>query len=208
MSTAAKIAEFIDYITPGQLFTTKDCLSFGTRGAVDHVLYVMVKTNVIVRAADGLFYKPGPETEGPSKLEIVTAKASVFGRKLMTRARDFAKQLGLLEEDPESYKYAINGSSSSFVLRESGQRVYLQGISERKTALAASRAGTAILALWHMGEVALSKQTLTKATSGFDRSDQYEFHNSIQKMPAWLGNFVYRSAKSMPKHPTGSITAV
>jgi hypothetical protein len=201
-----RIETFIDGMPPGQLFLTQDCLSFGKRGAVDQALSWLVKTKVIVRAAYGVFYKPDPTVEKPSPMEIVKIKAAAFGRKVAIHAREAAVKLGLLDEHSKEYVYATTGRSSSFVLSESGQRIHLLGTSKRKTDLAETSVGTAILALWHLGPDSFSEENLTRSIARLDWKGRREFRDSIAKMPAWLSNLVL-GMKAPDRPPAGSILA-
>ena len=56
MLTISSIQRFISALPKNRIFTTREVLIFGTRGAVDRALGRLVKTERIVRLATGRIY--------------------------------------------------------------------------------------------------------------------------------------------------------
>ncbi|MFY0104189.1 hypothetical protein ABTP95_20360, partial [Acinetobacter baumannii] len=80
MSTMARIRRLISSIQLGELFTTRNCLSFGSRGSVDQSLYSLVKSGTIVRVVRGVFMRPGSDM--PTALQLAKIKAESFGKRI------------------------------------------------------------------------------------------------------------------------------
>jgi hypothetical protein len=68
----------------GKIFTTRDCLTFGRRGAIDQALSYLVKRGVIRRLARGVFVRDPLENMIFTNAEIAKAKAEAFGRRFAT----------------------------------------------------------------------------------------------------------------------------
>ena len=112
MFTAARIRQLINGIRRGQLFTSRQFLFYGSRGAVDQTLYSMVKAREIIRVARGVFMKKGsPE---PSALAVARVKAEAFGKRIFKHGADAASALGFPVEANQSPTFACTGRSSSF----------------------------------------------------------------------------------------------
>ena len=113
--TASLMRHFISGIKPGKLFTTRDCLPLGNRAAIDQALCRLVKRNVLVRLARGVFTRSSTEPK-PSLQEIVKLKAKSFGRRIAAHGSTLAYNLGLTEQKLPDDKvvFATDSSSSKF----------------------------------------------------------------------------------------------
>jgi len=79
MWTASDIRRHIFGLPARQPFSTRDCLVYGKRSAVDQELYRLVKNGEIRRLARGLFVRD--QKIEFSVFEIANLKAQAFGRK-------------------------------------------------------------------------------------------------------------------------------
>ena len=113
--TASLMRHFISGVKPGKLFTTRDCLPLGNRAAIDQALCRLVKRNVLVRLARGVFTRSSTEPK-PSLQEIVELKAKSFGRRIAAHGSALAYDLGLTEQQLPDDKvvFATDSSSSKF----------------------------------------------------------------------------------------------
>lgn len=186
MSTLARIYHFVRKTKSGQLFTTRHCLSFGSRGAVDQALYSMVKTNFIVRVARGVFMKAG--SPPPSILAVAQAKAKSFGKRIFIHGADAAKHLGFPVEANKNPTFASSGKSSSFRF---GQIViFFKGISPRKLHCGNSLVGKVIRALWHLGKKSAHSGLMSQTYSNWSKCCK-QLQLAAGLLPAWMNNLFY-----------------
>jgi hypothetical protein len=184
MYTTSKIKRHISCLPAGALFTTRDCLCFGLRAAVDQALARLVKAQCIERLARGIFLKPSSQRRVVSALEIASVKAAAFRKRIVEHAADVAQRLGLIRSGNQEPTFATSGRSSSFRFRSTV--IHFKGTGPRKIDLGDSRAGSTIRALWHLGQAACTPAVVSKVTLLFNRIDRQEVRQSGALMPAWL----------------------
>jgi Family of unknown function (DUF6088) len=184
----AMIGRFVQFLDDGQIFTTRDCLVFGMRSAVDNALSRLVKMERIRRLARGVFAKDSTFRRVYSDLEIATAKAESFGRRIVeaplnienTRSGDFGKPV-------EARTFYIDGHSSQFKIGEN--IISFKQTTKRKMQLALTIAGEAARAVWNLGQTnGGDGQALMRAITWFHRNDRIDLRKNIRWMPAWLSN--------------------
>ncbi|MCA9803633.1 MAG: hypothetical protein KC777_16790 [Cyanobacteria bacterium HKST-UBA02] len=108
MSAKTIIRAFISTLEKDTIFTTRDLLSFGTRGAVDNAVSDLVKREEIVRIMPGVFSLPGSQRKVSLK-ELAIIKAESFGREISEHTFDPPSGI----PDNEVW-FATTGSNSSF----------------------------------------------------------------------------------------------
>jgi hypothetical protein len=186
---SAHIEAHILRLEATQVFTTRDVLQYGCRGAVDTCLYRMVKTGFIVRLARGVFVRD-PRKQ-PSIQEIARIKAVSFGRRIFSHATEILKKLGILKaEKAVKARYAIDGHSSSFMTYRG--RVRFQGIAPRKAKLCEMAVGKRVYALWHQVAASSIERAVNTATRDLNRFQRSELRRSSALMPAWLHHLCMR----------------
>ena len=89
-SCLSYIRRHVSNLLDGQIFTTRDCLKYGTRQNVDNALYRCVKERWIIRISRGVFTRYSSKFEFPSFAEIARIKAEAFGKKLLAHGADLA----------------------------------------------------------------------------------------------------------------------
>ena len=188
MFTANFIRRHIFRLPRGRIFTTRELLSYGQRATVDKVLGRLVKKEIIVRLARGVFVRLDPGEPFPCAFEVARAKAHAFGKRIARHCADIAKELGLVADGPAEPTFAVSGRSSSF--RYGHQVIHLKGTCLRKMRIKESNAGLVIRALWHRGRAACSYEAVRKATEiAWRRQDREELRQSKAWMPAWMGRY-------------------
>jgi hypothetical protein len=165
------------------MFSTRELLQYGTRGAVDQVLYRMVKTGFIFRLARGIFIRDA--SKAPSAKQIAQFKAETFGGTVFPHAEKVLNDLEIQSKPKREYfRFVVNRRSSSFQTYKG--RVVLQGIGVRKAKLCEHDAGRVLYALWYLGDRICTKDIVASAINGFGRTDREELRRSSALMPAWL----------------------
>ena len=168
-----------------QIFTTRDCLTMGTRAAVDKALSRMVKAGIILRLARGVFVgaRAGLSHEDFSPRQIATIKAQSFGKQILERAKDIGVRMGVIPGATEGIGYAINASASRFWFGD--QLIEFESISQKELALGDSKAGNVARVLIYAGKRPI-RVNMRLCFSNFYRADREQLLNSFRWMPHWL----------------------
>jgi hypothetical protein len=188
MSATAFIRKFVLNLPEGKIFTTRDCLKYGFRAAVDEALYRLVKSGVIRRLCRGVFVRDTSEVMVYSDYEIAKIKAESFGRKLRQHASNLAAEMGLKTRKLAKRTFAINGWSTRFHYR--GKVIYLKETCERKMLLNDDKPGKVLRALWQVGmeERQMSSSLIAKATVDFRKEEHKGLRQYSKWLPAWLND--------------------
>ena len=197
--TASLMRNFISGVKPGTLFTTRECLPLGNRAAIDQALCRLVKRNVLVRLARGVFTRSSTEPK-PSLQEIVELKAKSFGRRIATHGSMLAYNLGLTKQKLPNDKVVFATDSSSSKFRCGDITVYFKKTcwrkmslqkskaGKKKLALQESKVGEALVALWHLGKHGCYPQQIGKVIAGLGRH-KVLLRESAPWIPAWLSAY-------------------
>ena len=183
MSCVALIIDLIEGLGCGVLFSTRECLNFGLRNAVDKALSRLVKIGYIVRVARGVFVRPDSEPVTYTVSDIAAVKAAVYNKSFATHGADLAHQFGLADVANAEATFYVGGSSSSF--DTIFERVHFKRASAKKIASGEGTVGTFIRALWYLRLPALT-EVVHKAVACLSESEQANLANSAHLMPGWL----------------------
>jgi hypothetical protein len=183
------IRRFIHFWPDGKIFTTRDCLLLGMRGAVDRALSRCVNSGLIIRLARGVFVKDSTFKRKYSNYDIAKAKAEAFGRRILLRPKPLVDPYSNeARKKEEETLFFIDGRSSQF--RVGDCVVQLKQTAKRKMQLSETRAGQAARFLWHLGKQSVNLVTYANAIALFNRIDGEEFRRNIRWMPAWLSDHI------------------
>jgi hypothetical protein len=120
----------------------------------------------------------------PSAESVVEVLASRTGDVVVEHGAQSALRLGLSTGVPVSPVFLTSGRSRVFNL--GGLKVSLKHVSSRKLALGASPAGSALRALWFMGEGSVGVLEVSKVASTLSEDDFQLLVSSMPLMPSWL----------------------
>ncbi len=183
------IRKFIFALPSGALFTTRDCLGFGRRGAVDTALHRLVYLGIINRLARGVFVRADKDLRTISVREVVDKKVRAFGKEVIEHGKKSAKEFACLSGNLSKYLFHVSGgNSSSFAV--GGGRVHLKGTCQRRMRLGESKAGKVALALWHLGKKGCKREHKESINLRLNRADREELQHAIRWMPSWLGELL------------------
>jgi Family of unknown function (DUF6088) len=185
------VRRFVHFWTDGKIFTTRDCLVLGKRGAVDRALARLVCTGMIIRLARGVFVKDSTFNRKYSNYDIAKAKAESFGRRILRAPRpllDPYSNESRNRRNEEETVFYIDGRSSQF--RIGGCLVQFKQTAKRKMQLAQTKAGQAARFLWSLGSLSVDRVVYEKGLALLNRLDKEEFKENIRYMPAWLSDFL------------------
>jgi Transcriptional regulator, AbiEi antitoxin len=183
----AMVKRYVTFLRDGKIFTTRDCLAFGKRAAVDQALYRLVKVGRIRRLARGVFVKELGYMKDFSIFEIAKVKAESFGRRIVQQPCFVVpKHDPKYGKRPQTAVFFIDGRSSQFHIE--GRMIQFRHIAARKLKLAETPVGEAARAVWSLGEKLGDGFAIMHATSNFNREDRIWFKRNIRWMPAWLSD--------------------
>jgi len=185
------IRRFVQFWPDGKIFTTRDCLKLGLRGAVDRALTRLVNAGTIIRLARGVFVKDSTFKRKYSIYDIAKAKAEAFGRRIVLKPRpllDPYSKESRERKNAEETIFFIDGRSSQF--RVGGKLVQLKQTAKRKLQLTESKAGQAARFLWSLGSVSVDRTAYSHEMANLNRVDKEEFRQNIRWMPSWLSDFL------------------
>jgi hypothetical protein len=180
------IRRFIFALPSGKLFTTRDCLGFGLRSAVDTALHRLVYLGIIIRLARGVFVRAENNLRKISAREVVEEKAKAFGKEIIDHGENAAREFELVPGNPFKYLFHVNGGNTSSFKFSLGT-IRMKGISQKRMRLGESKAGRAARALWHLGKKAYAREQHDKLSLRLNRADRADLRRLIRWMPAWLG---------------------
>lgn len=138
-SPSRLIMEFVSKLTPRAIFCSKDLLQFASRTQLDNITSKLVKCDIIVRLANGVFCRKNKKDQHlPTLGEIVEAKARVFKRRLAQADEDATKMKQLKKMTGRNVLYTTSSSSSMKTIHG---RVYYRKLSPRWLKLTSTRGG-------------------------------------------------------------------
>jgi hypothetical protein len=170
--------------TFGELFTTRDFLLFGSRPAVDKALSRLVKRGIIKRLARGVFARDQDQGQYFSDEAIAREKALSYGRQLRACHEIVTGENNLSSLKQKSEYYLIDGQSSSFKIGD--RKIVFKQVAKRRMALADSKAGQAISALWHLKRAGVDSTKFLQALATLNSIDKENVWAEMRWMPAWL----------------------
>jgi Family of unknown function (DUF6088) len=186
--TSTKIGRFISLLPEGKIFTTRDCVTYGSRANVDQTLCRFVRRGRIRRLARGVFVKDRDGRFNYSNYDIAKAKAESFGRRIFPHTSNVARECGFKSGRKDDTVFAIDGRSSSFKIGSTV--IHLKEVMPRKRALYGSYQGEAALSLWEFGKYSMCSAALMCATLSLSRPETIDFRKKIKWMPAWISDYI------------------
>lgn len=205
MHISAQVRWHISRLSDGELFATRDLLSYGPRDAIDKVIQRMIKQNVIVRLARGVFMKTlyvNGKLYLPQLVEIATTKASAFAKQIYTHGRDLAQLFNILPSGNPSPTFATSGCSSKFRCRSADfnkTTVHFKGTSPRYNKLGDTTAGQIIRALKHLKADSVDQSVWLKVMRSLNRPQRQEVKAFVNWMPKWVSDFYWIKCRCKPQ---------
>jgi hypothetical protein len=199
MWTSSFILRHIYSLKEGQPFTTRDCLHFGFRAAVDITLFRLVKRGVIRRLARGVFVRDPKGRVKFTDFEIAKIKAEAFGRKIAMHPAAIASELKLADDSFCEPTFSIDGRTSKF--RAGDRTIRSNECCPRKMRLDQSKIGHAMRALWQMGKQSVDARAIQQVALNFNRTEKEEFMSYLRWIPAWLNDSLKFPRRWQPLPP-------
>lgn len=182
--TTARIRRDIGSRGQDEIFTTRQMLRHGPRGAVDFALYKMVKDGVIKRLARGVFVKAACQLVF-EPIEIAKVKAEAFGKRIISQSyRRILQGQPFVDQAESETTFVVEGSSSSFWFGK--HRIVFKSSLARKFALADTLAGVVLRALWRKGEDGCKSTMIRSAADLLRGKSRVDVYDLLPLLPAWL----------------------
>ncbi len=209
---ASLIRKHISLLAPGEIFTTRDCLSYGSRSSVDQALAAMVIAGHLTRLVRGVFVLTSTKREKYSTTEIAMCKAKAFGKTLYVHPTSVITEGGPkvfefdLTNNPNNQKTssstAFEPKQTSFCSSSTAGRfkrlneskslitdiVNLRSSCGKLTHFEDQPIGLLIRALCFIGEKRLSNEILSDALRKLTPTEQMELRMANAWMPHWLSD--------------------
>jgi hypothetical protein len=199
MWISAQVRQLIFDLPDGQPFPTRDLLGCGPRDAVDKAIQRLIKAEVLMRVARGIFVKPLYEKgilKLPTLAQIALAKARAFGKKLLVHGTDAACAIGILESGNEEPTFIASGSSTSFLCESADfgvVRVHFRSSSPLTKKFEDTSIGLIFRGMRSLPHHLREPARLAQAVEHFDfgRTQRKEFKDAAKWMPAWLSKLIW-----------------
>lgn len=194
MSISKQILEHIESIPLGKPFTASNLFEVSSSNNVAQALVRLVKRGVIIRVARGVYVRPKHNRYVgaviPNSSEIAYSLAQNEGATIQVHGAEAAAQFGLTTQIPVKPIYLTNGPSRK--LHMGKLQITLKHVTPRKLALAGTKAGVALTALWYLGKNQVNKNTISIIHNKLSQEQFELLSNSTHLMPAWLANALHQ----------------
>jgi hypothetical protein len=199
MRTARKIRLFIMKLKPLEIFTTRDVLFCGPRGAIDQYLFRQVKKGLLYRLARGMFVRcSDPDSKPgilPTPREIARIKAKAFGKKIMTHAKELLSEFRLngiqskspiaKRENPTSdFIFPTNGRSSEF--KYGDLKIKFASTSPKAFKLGDDITGQLMRVIAYCGRKQITVNQMNAAVCRLMRPGRENISNMVRWAPQWV----------------------
>lgn len=194
MTTASAVREAILATPEGKPFPAKDLLQFGTRAAVDQVLYRLAKDNEIFRIARGIYARPkwnkyvnAPVM--PEPIEVAELVAKTRGAKIGPTGAEAVHKLGLSTQMPTQPVYATTGRTCE--VKVGKNTIRFRHVAPRKMQFAGTPVGVAIAALRYLGKKQVTLHVIAKLEQVLTKEDFQTLRHATTALPGWAMDKFY-----------------
>jgi hypothetical protein len=133
---------------------SRHLINYGSRGAMDQAVYMLIKRQEIVRVAPGIFVRAGSTIEFDDD-EVAAIKTKAFGKRVhphLVQVPESCRTHQAAVETDEIESCSIESDGRSTQVHRHGIAIKIKAISGRKVQLSDDPAGLLIKKLWHMGK--------------------------------------------------------
>lgn len=193
MTINLQIQTHIKTLLPGEPFTPKSLLRYGTRSHIDQVLTRLVRQGLIQREARGVYSKPiisrFTQQPIPSPLpKVLETIAQTNHETIALHGAVAANYFELSTQNQLRPVYLTTGRSR--VLTIGHQKVVLKHVSQKHLPLGNSKAGLAITAMRYLGRQGMNAALLQKIQAKLEPSEWQQVTSALGSQPAWLISLV------------------
>jgi len=186
-SQAAAILKRIRVHGRGWVFTPRDFLDLGTRGAVDIVLWRLTEDKTIRRLAQGLYDYPRVHKKlgvlAPNPDDVAAVLAARTGSRVQVSGARAANLLGLTEQVPAQLVYLTDGPAHR--LKIGAQTIQLKPARPSRFPAAGTPAGLALQAIRAVGPKANKDLVVRQLSRALSARDRAQLAKLIKHAPTW-----------------------
>lgn len=172
MTISGRIRQHLGRIAHGKPFIVEPLLRYGSAAAVYQTLSRLVKQGEIARVARGVYVRPKTNPYVgkvlPSLEAVLEVKAK--GETLEVQGAEAIQLLGLSTQVPMQAIYYTNGRSR--LIHVGNLTVKLKHVCERKLALAGTKVGLVLQALWYLGAKQMNDFVLNQILKHLSPTEQ------------------------------------
>jgi hypothetical protein len=171
------------------VFTSKDFLDLGSRGAVDLALFRLLRKGLLRRVDRGVYGFPeknpliGELSPRPEVVAKAVARRS--SQKLLPSGAYAANLLGLTEQVPAKVEYLTDGPSRRVMINK--LPVILRQATPARLATAGRVSGTVAQALRFLRKDQVDATAIQKLRERLSKADKEQLLRDIPLVPAWIG---------------------
>jgi len=195
----------VNQLPAGQLFATRELLTYGSRDAVDKATQRMVRSGMVLKLANAVFVRNDPNMAATPVEEIAMTKARAFGKYVIPselaqaakldlerpiKRRKKGKKLVPSKQSCSGNTFAVLGTTSEFWTVHG--KVRLKHVSARKFFTAHHKVGELLAGIWHAGKDAKMdiKRILAKANLQPDQ------HIRLRELAAWVPEWIHKQFRN------------
>ena len=193
-SIAAGILKRVRVHGRGWVFTPRDFLDLGTRGAVDIVLWRLAHDKTIRRLAQGLYDYPRVHKKlgilAPNPDDVAAVLAAKTGSRVQISGARAANLLGLSEQVPAQLVYLTDGPAHR--VKIGAQTIQLKPARPSRFPGAGTPAGLALHAIRAAGPSANTDFVVRQLSRALSARDRAQLAKLIKHAPAWSHEIIRR----------------
>jgi hypothetical protein len=178
----------------GWVFTPRQFLDFGSRGAVDMAMSRLVQDQAIRRIGRGLYdYPRVHDTLGvlsPDPAQLADAVAVQTGDNLAPSGAVAANKLGLSTQVPARASYATTGKSR--VKNAAGRNLVLRHSRVPVLPKASDAANAIVQALAQLGRAKIDDDVIRQLAGQIGDQDLKQLVKARPTMPGWMGDVILK----------------
>ncbi len=171
----------------GRIFSAKDFLDLGTRGAVDLALLRLQREGIIERVGRGLYQRPRVSplvgAVPPSPAAVAQAAARASGGRIAPTGAAALNALGISTQVPARAEYLTDISSRQ--LPVGARTVRLRHVRPGRVAQAGTLAGTVIEALRELGPDGVTSTIRRQIARALTETDARALRQAARHAPSW-----------------------
>lgn len=187
-STDDQIFKAINSLGHGAVFVPTDFLSFGSRQAVDIVLYRLVRKGTIRRLARGIYDFPKDHPKigklQPSPEKIAKALVGRDCTRIQPTGAYAANILGLSEQVPAKVVFLTDGPSRTVKIGTT--TIQLRRTTPKNMAMAGRLSGLLVQALRELGKEHITPQRIEHLKRTIPLNARQELLKDMRFAPEWM----------------------
>jgi hypothetical protein len=201
-STAAAILKRIRVHGRGWVFTPRDFLNLGTRGAIDLVLWRLTRDKTIRRLGQGIYDYPRVHKKlgmlAPNPDDVAAVLAAKTGSRVQVSGARAANLLGLTEQVPAQLVYLTDGPPHR--VKIGAQTIQLKPARPSKFPGVGTPAGLAIQAIRAVGRNANKDFVVHQLSRALSADDRLQLAKLSKYAPTWSHEIIERLKRGIDGH--------